>query len=138
MKFKKLFLFFLLFTGIIGCGCFNAPEEWNIENFEAFVVDKNNQSPVNGIIEGDSLTLEIFFEATFVETFQNPLHGLLNAAWALSCEDPGHLGLEDKVEQFIITSNTEFNEVPIGDPLNEFILTRRNQLISEWISESED
>ena len=138
MKFKKITLVLILFSGIIGCDCFTAGSEWNIDSFNVSIFDKNGNLPLNGIIEGDSIKIQIMFEPEFVEFYSNPFKGLMNSALATSCEEPGDNGLKDKIENFFITSNSEFNEIPIGESLNEFIIVNnRKKSIADWISTSD-
>ena len=136
MKIKKVILFLVLYTGIIGCGCLNGGTEWNIEDFSVRVIDKNANPPLNGIIEGDSLTLLIQFEAEFVESNSNPLNGLMSSALATTCEEPGDDGLNDKIKNFFLTSTAKFNEIPIGESLTALVSVN-GESITEWISDSD-
>ncbi len=136
MKIKKVILFLVLFTGIIGCGCLNGGTEWNIEDFSVTVVDKNGTPPVNGIVEGDSLRLRMAFEAAFVEINSNPFNGLMSSALATTCEEPGDHGLDDEVKNFFLTSNAKFNEIPIGESLLGLVSVGGESIL-EWISDSD-
>ena len=136
LNFKKLFLVLILFCGIVGCECFNAGTEWNIDSFTVSISDKNDNPPLNGIIEGDSIKLQLMFEAEFVEINSNPFKGLMSSALATSCEEPGDDGLNDKIANFLISSNAEFNEIPIGESLNDRVVVNGNKSITDWISTS--
>jgi len=133
MNIKKLVLVSLLFSGILGCGCFNDGSEWNIESFTVSIFDKNGMQPTDGVIEGDSIVLEVFFEPEYVEFNANPLSGLMSSAIATTCEEPGDDGLNITVNSFLITSNADFNETPAGESLNEFIIVNGNLSLEEWI-----
>lgn len=137
MELKKTILVFIFFTGIIGCECFNGGTEWNISSFEVDISDKLYNEPSNGIIEGDSVRLLTTFEAEFLSFYSNPLNGLMNSAYATTCEEPGDEGLNDKVKGLIITSNSDFNDIPAGESLNELITVNR-QKIKDWIFRSEN
>ncbi|MCC6724264.1 MAG: hypothetical protein IT258_07100 [Saprospiraceae bacterium] len=136
MEFKKVILVLVLFSGILGCECFNAGTEWNIKDFAISIVDNQNLSPVNGVIEGDSAQLIIIFEAEFVEATTNPLKGLINSAYATSCEEPGDDGLKDEIASFIVTSNSDFNGIEPGGSLNEKLAVYGRKPLEQWISSS--
>ena len=136
MKFKKIVLFLILFSGIIGCQCFTSGSAWNIEGFTFEILDKEGNIPVNGTIEGDSVKLLITFEADFVGNITNPLSGFMNSAYALTCEEPGDYGLENNIESLIVTSNSKFNDIPAGESLNNILQVNGSKSIEEWISKS--
>lgn len=136
MRFKKYILVLVLFSGILGCECFNAGTEWDIEGFSVSIFDKHGNNPTNGIIEGDSIRILITFEAEFVEFNSKPFRGLMNSAYATSCEEPGDDGLKNEIESFIVTSNSDFNEISAGEPLNELLIANSKKTIIDWISNS--
>lgn len=137
MSIKKIFSLLILFSGVLACECFNAGSEWNIDSFDILTLDKQDNFPSNGIIEGDSVKLLLTFEAEFVEFISNPLSGLMNSAHATSCEQAGDEGLNDKVADFIITSNSDFNEIQSGTPLNDVLIVNGKKSITEWILNSD-
>jgi hypothetical protein len=137
MKFKKTLLFLILFTGILGCECFNAGSKWNIDSFNVSIYDKQYKAPVDGVIEGDSVQLEIIFEAEFVDISTNPLSVILSSAYATSCESPGDDGLKDKIKNFVVTSDSDFNGIKFGEPLNGILTNESGESIDDWISNSD-
>lgn len=137
MNLKKLALVVILFSGIIGCDCFNGGTEWNINDFSVLALDKNDNLPVNGIIEGDSIRLQITFEAEFLAVNSNPFTGFMSSALATSCPDPGDDGLNDKIKSFSVSSNAPFNAVPAGASLNELIIANRRESIADWLADSD-
>jgi hypothetical protein len=131
---KKFIAFLILFSGILGCECFYGGTEWNVARFHSDIRDKMGNPPSHGIIEGDSVKLFITFEAEFVEHIPNPFQAFMNSAYATSCTYPGDDGIQDKIISFVVTSNSDFNTIEAGKPLNELLLVNRKKSIEDWIA----
>ncbi len=138
MKVKEAILFLLLFSGLLGCECFDAGTEWNIDGFELSILDKNDNYPFNGMVEGDSVKLTITFAAEFVDLYTNPFRELQYSAFATSCAKPGDDGLNDDIEHFKLYSSADFNSIPAGEPLNELLLVNGRKSIVEWLESSKN
>lgn len=131
---KKLIAFLILFNGCSGC-CDESGSQWNVNDFNVSIADSFNSPPVDGIIEGDSAQIIITFSPEFVESYSKFSIQLINSAYALSCDDPGSYGLQDRIDEFKITSNMNFNEFDAGESLNDII--RVNNLpITDWLGKS--
>ncbi len=133
MNMKKTILLIVLVSGFIGCECFNAGTQWNIKTIELILKDKNRTVIENGIVQGDSLMIEILFSADFVlEKDRNFQIGIIPTANATSCESPGDYGLQDVVKKIEITSNSDFNTIERGNSLNEIIEVNGYKKVDEW------
>ncbi|MEM1215190.1 MAG: hypothetical protein AAGJ82_05875 [Bacteroidota bacterium] len=138
MCYKKLMLFLLLTTGMIGCLCPYDDPYWNISSFTMSLTDKSFNAPVNGVITGDSIQLAIQFRAEYVASNAIPIRDFVlgSALASLDCADPGDAGMKDPVTSLTVTSSKIFAGVAAGEPLNDFLFLWRNMMISEWVDKS--
>ncbi len=137
MNIKRILSVIILFVGIFGCECFSPPEEWKILDVEISIHDGEWFATSNGSVAGDSVYLQFRYEEEFVENLF-PSGVFINQAFATSCADPGHEGLSDPIENLVITSSVDFNNIKKGEPLNDIILVNGEESIEDWIARSED
>lgn len=134
---KKTIFSFLLSTGLLGvlfsCYCKEVKPFWDVTTIETNVYDVNNNPPISGQINTDSLLIEIELSSRFL-SYQAPNNLFINSCQATpKCQTDGHEGMKDKLTDIIITSDQDFNNYTAGQSLS-LTTTIDNQSINTWIS----
>lgn len=132
---KKAIFLLLVLTGIIPTACV-CPEDpsgpYLLHLNQVFPVSETyiTKPLVAGIVyriapneayTEDTLLLELSFDYQFAQN--NSDFSLYASALALSCPQyPNYEQLKDKITDITVTSNTAFNGVPPGEPLNSKVV----------------
>ena len=127
-----MILFTFLFAGIWGC-CGDVKDNWNIDSFNILVFNQDDVRPSNNMLTADSIQLLIGLSASFVSednfNLQNPF---MKSAYATSCEDDGHLGMDDKISAITVTSSTNFGTIAAGESLNDLVSFEQSRSMMDW------
>lgn len=117
---KKVLLVFILATGIFSCFCDDVDPYWNINNFSFQFFNDDGAWVSSDSISTDTLEVIIDIEFQYVAevSFQN---AFVPTATAVSCEDPGTLGMKDPVTNITFTCDQDFNNITAGQPLDSII-----------------
>lgn len=123
---KKTLLLLVLFSGILGCECWYPDEHWKIDELNITIHDSFGL-PIDGIIQGDSVSINLTPEISYLSSVHNPFNGLMGSVYATSCADPGQGGLKDKLASFSLISSADFNGITAGQPLNDLLKSFENE-----------
>ncbi len=122
---KKIVLAFLFSSGFLGLAvkCCSSSESfayWKMNDFKVLITDNEGLNVISDSTNIDTLNLQITIDPIFLASQKNVLPLFVNSAYALSCPDPGELGLKDKLINLKITSDKEFENKIAGEDLREF------------------
>jgi hypothetical protein len=134
---KTTILCFLLVSGLFGLSfscCSDIPDYWDLTSFnvEPLSFDRST-TLLNDSITTDTLVLRLTFGQEFlsdnIHLGPNPFIG---TAHALSCSEPGELGMKDELVDINITSSAPFNNYSAGSSLTPMLFIG-GQSIQSWI-----
>lgn len=132
---KKFIITTLLSTGFLGfgaCTCDDYIPYWNITDYNITVSDPWHNSPVNGVIETDTLRIDLDFETQFLT--EQRAGFFLNTALAMQkCPEDGDEGMKDLLTGFTIVSDAPFNDFQPGLPLNALVLINETIPVEDWV-----
>ncbi len=134
---KKTILSLLLSTGLFGllisCFCEDVDPYFRIVEFQVDLLDENYAPITNNQTSQNSLFLDLALTTEYLAQAQaNPF---LHSCYATSpCPKAGQQGMKDPISDIIITSNTDFNNIPAGEPLNA-IARIDGMTIQDWIAD---
>lgn len=131
---KKLLLITILFTGIVGCFCTDIDPYWNLDDYVVGLADTDLLQLEVGEYEADTLVLNL--QSTYTTLASLPL--MMNTAYALTCEEAGHKGMDDPITSVEISSSAQFNEYAPGELLNEIIIVNENSYNTESVTRIDD
>ncbi len=127
---KSIVLLFILSSGILGIAvkcCSDVLPHWNMTDFNMSISDNVFGSPIVDSTTTDTLCVNLGMEPIFVAQNElNPSTFFVSQANALSCAEPGHQGLKNKITEIGITSDKDFNGVAAGDDLKVFCKFNEN------------
>ncbi|MDO1447108.1 hypothetical protein Q0590_12640 [Rhodocytophaga aerolata] len=124
MKMGRIILLTLFFiTNIVGCSCPDTPDYFDINGLELTVYKYDQQTDKYTAVENDLwLTMDKFYlKLNFNFHYYGSLRQFTNpyAAYALTCEDRGHRGTDEKIESLHIVTLTDFDTQHLqGDTLD--------------------
>lgn len=132
---KKFIFTFLIASGIFAC-CDSIIPRWNISDFELNARDPLGNPPLTGFISTDTLILETFLTKEFVASLSPVSEFFAPNALATSCPHDGDLGMSDGISAISITSDSEFNGIEPGMPLNSLVLANGILDLDTFISQT--
>lgn len=124
----------ILFTGIIGCFCTDIDPYWNLDDYVVILADTDLVKLESGEYESDTLVLNL--QSSFTTVASLPL--MMNTAYALTCEEAGHKGMDDPITSVEITSSSQFNEYAAGELLNDIVIVNENSFNNESVTTIDD
>lgn len=127
---KKIILTIVLTFGLIGviltsCLCKDVQDYWMPESPSSKIVNYElSATPYesNDTINTDSISIEVYFEHIYFSEMKNEYFNFGNSAYATQkCPLDGHEGLKYGVQSFKITSNKDYDSIPAGENLHNFL-----------------
>lgn len=138
---KKIFLMAILFTGVVGCFCTDIDPYWNLDDYVVQLADTDLATLELEEYEADTLVLNL--QSTYTTVASLPL--MMNTAYALTCEEAGHKGMDDPITSVEISSSAQFNEYAPGELLNDIVIVNEESyttesvtIIDDFVSRSKD